>query len=220
MKRFAVIGLSSFGIDLVKTLAKQNVEVVAIDIDEYKVNQVKDIANQAITMDATNKENLVSIGIVDFDCVIVSTGPGLEPSIMTVHLLKEMGIKKIIAKALSEDHEKILFLVGAHEVTFPERDIARKIGIRLTFRNLLDFLPIEAGYVIEEIAPMDSFIGKTLADLDLRKKFNIMVIGIKSLIPETTILNPGGNFLIKESDILLVFGSEEDITKFHKKINK
>jgi trk system potassium uptake protein TrkA len=220
MKRFAVIGLSSFGIDLVKTLAKHDVEIMAIDIDEHKVNQVRDIASQAITMDGTNKENLISAGIPDIDCVIVSTGPSLEPSILMVHLLKEMGVKKIIAKALSEEHEKILLLVGAHEVTFPERDIARKIGSRLTFRNLLDFLPIEAGYIIEEIAPLDSFIGKTLADLDLRKKFNLTVIGIRSLIPETTTLNPGGDFRIKESDILLVFGSEQGINKFHKRFSK
>ena len=101
MKKFAVIGLGSFGSNLVKTLAKKNVEIIAIDIDEIKVNEIKDVATQPITMDATSKENLTSIGITDVDCVIVSAGPTLEPSIMIVYILKELGIKKIIAKALS-----------------------------------------------------------------------------------------------------------------------
>ena len=171
-------------------------------------------------MDASNKENLLSIGITDMDYVIVSTGPSLEPSILTVHILKELGVKRIIAKALSEDHEKILQLVGASEVSFPERDVAIKIGNRLTLSNLLDYLPLESGFVIQEIAPPDSFVGKTLSEIHLRKKYNVTVIAIKSIIPEATLLNPGGDFLIKESDILIVFGSDEDIEKFHKKVNQ
>lgn len=218
MKKFAVIGLSGFGINLVRTLARQDVEIIAIDSDEKKVNEVKDIATQPITMDATNKENLLSVGVTDMDTVIVSMGPNLEPSILAVHILKELGAKKIIAKALSEDHERILFLVGANEVYYPERDIAKKIGNRLSFENLLDYLPIESGFMIQEIAPPDSFIGKTLSEIHLRKKFNVTVIAIKSIIPEETIINPGGDFLVKESDILLVFGSEKDIENFHRKI--
>lgn len=220
MKKFAVIGLSSFGLNIVKTLAQKDVEILAIDKDENKVNEIKDIVNQAITMDATNKENLSSIGIMEMDFVIVSTGPSLEPSILIVHILKELGVKKIIAKALSEDHEKILNLVGATEVSFPERDVAIKIGNRLIFSNLLDYLPLESGFVIQEIAPPDSFIGKTLAEIHLRKKYNITVVAIKSIIPEKTIPNPGGDFLVKESDILIVLGSTEDIEKFQKKLNQ
>jgi len=219
MKKFAVIGLGSFGSNLVKTLAKKNVEIIAIDIDEIKVNEIKDVATQPITMDATNKENLTSIGITDVDCVIVSAGPSLEPSIMIVYILKELGVKKIIAKALSEDHEKILLLVGANEVYYPERDIAKKIGTQLSFSNLLDYLPIESGFVIQEIAPPDSFIGKSLGEINLRKKYNVTVIAIKSIIPESTTMNPGADFLIKESDIMLVFGSDVDIEKLHKKLN-
>lgn len=220
MKKFAVIGLGSFGSNLVKTLAKKNVEIIAIDIDEIKVNEIKDVATQPITMDATSKENLTSIGITDVDCVIVSAGPSLEPSIMIVYILKELGVKKIIAKALSEDHEKILLLVGANEVYYPERDIAKKIGTQLSFSNLLDYLPIESGFAIQEIAPPGSFIGKTLGEINLRKKYNITVIAIKSIIPDSSTMNPGADFLIKESDIMFVFGSDVDIEKLHKKLNQ
>ena len=220
MKKFAVIGLSSFGLNIVKTLAQKDVEILAIDKDENKVKEIKDIVNQAITMDASNKENLSSVDILEMDFVIVSTGPSLEPSILIVHILKELGVKKIIAKALSEDHEKILNLVGATEVSFPERDVAIKIGNRLIFSNLLDYLPLESGFVIQEIAPPDSFIGKTLAEIHLRKKYNLTVVAIKSIIPEKTISTPGGDFLLKESDVLIIFGSSEDIDKFQKKLNQ
>lgn len=219
MKKFAIIGLSSFGSNVVKTLSKKDVEIIAIDSDERKIKEVKDIVSQAITMDASSKDNLMSVGITDMDYVIVSTGPGLEPSILIVHMLKELGVKRIIAKALSEDHEKILTLVGAHEVSFPERDVAVKFGNRLSFSNILDYLPLESGIVIQEIAPPDSFIGKTLGEIHLRRKYNVTVVAIKSIIPEKTTPNPDGDFLIKESDILIVLGSPDDIENFQKKFN-
>jgi trk system potassium uptake protein TrkA len=219
MKKFAVIGIGGFGLNVVKTLSKRDVEIIAIDIDENKVNEIKDIVHQAINMDASNKENLLSVGIADMDYVIVSTGPSLEPSILIVHILKELGVKRIIAKALSEDHEKILYLVGADEVSFPERDVAIKFGNRLSFSNILDHLPLESGVVIQEIAPPDSFIGKTLGEIHLRKKYNVTVVAIKSIIPEKTTPSPGGDFLIKESDILIVLGSPEDIENFQKKFS-
>lgn len=219
MKKFAVIGLGSFGGSLVRTLSKKNCEIIAVDSDPKKVNEIKDIATQPVVMDATKKENLQSLSLTDMDAVIVSTGKNMESSIIIVHHLNELGVSRIIAKALSEDHEKILSLVGANEVTYPERDMAIKLGSRLSFKNLLDYLPIEAGFVIQEIAPPDSFIGKTLAEIDIRKKYNATVVAIKSLIPEQTILNPGGDFLIKESDIMIVLAAADEIENLHRKIN-
>ena len=219
-QQVAVIGLGGFGSNLVKALSKKAVDIIAVDVDERRVNAIRDYATQAIAMDATQKDNLEGIGVAALDCVIVSPGPSLEPSIMVVHFLKELGVRRIIAKALSEDHEKILTLVGATEVAYPERDSARKIANRLTFSNLLDYLPIEAGLVVHEIAPPDAFIGRSLSDIHLRKRFNVTVIAIKSLIPAQTHVNPGADFIIKESDILVVFGSEEDINRFHEKLTE
>jgi len=217
MKKYVIIGLGSFGSNLVKVLSKNDCEIIAIDNVESKVNEIKDLVTQPITMDATNKENLKSLDLDDVDAVIVSMGKSLEPSILTSHILKELGVKKIIAKALSEDHEKILRLVGATEVTYPEKDVAEKIGNRLTYANMVDYLPLESGLVLQEIAAPDAFVGKSLAEIDLRKKYNVTVIAIKSIIPEQTIANPSGDFIIKESDILLVMGQNEDIAKLHMK---
>lgn len=220
LKKCAVIGLGGFGTYLVKTLAEKDVETIAIDKYEQKVNEVKDIATKAITLDATIKENLVSVGIHDMDSVVVSTGPTLEPSIIIVHILKELGIRNIVAKALSAEHEKILDLVGATEVSFPERDIAVKIGNKLTSRNLVDYISTHSGFAIHEIAPPDAFVGKTLAQVNLRKKYNVTVVAIKSIIPDELTPNPGGEFLIKESDILIIFGTEDAIQKFESGIGK
>lgn len=218
MKKVAVIGLGSFGINVVKTLAKKkDVEILAIDTDKNRVNEVKDIATRPITMDATNKENLVSVGIDDVDVAVVASGPSLEPSILTVHILKGLGIPQIIAKALSEEHEKILHMVGASEVVFPEKNVARKTANQIMSPNLIDYLPLESGFVIQEIAPPDAFIGKTLVQIGLRRKYRVTVLAIKSIIPDVTTINPGGDVLIKESDILIVFGEIENIEKLHKK---
>lgn len=218
MKKVAVIGLGGFGSNVVKTLSKKKeVEIIAIDSDQNKVNDIKDLATQPITMDATNKDNLVSIGIEDVDFAVVSSGPGLEPSILTVHILKELGVPRIIAKALSEDHEKILHLVGATQVVYPEKDEAKKVGNQITSPTLIDYIPLDSGFVIQEIAPPDAFIGKNLTQIGLRKKYKVTVLAIKSIIPDKTTINPAGDEVIKESDILIVFGEDEDIDNLHMK---
>lgn len=232
MKKFVVIGLGSFGVNLIRSLSKNKIELIAVDINKDRVNEIKDLVTQPVTMDATNRDNLQSLGLKDVDCVIVSCGPYLEASILVVHLLSEIGVRRIIAKALTEDHERILSLVGANEVLFPERDIAIKLANQLISPNLMDYIPLDSGFVIEELAPPDMFIGKTLEQIAIRKKFNINVIGIKQIIPDRAsvengtvsdsglTLNPGGDFLIKESDILIVLGTNEDIEKLHDKLNE
>ncbi len=218
MKKIAVIGLGRFGLNLVKALAqKKDMEIIAIDVNESIVNEAKDFATQPIVMDATNKENLISIGMADLDYVVVSPGPSLEPSILIVHILREIGVSHIIAKALSEDHEKILRLVGATEIVFPERDEAQKLALQINAPNLIDYFPLQSGFVIQEIAAPDVFVGKTLMEVDLRKKYRLTVLAIKSIIPDITTVNPGADVVIKESDILIVFGENPDIERLHRK---
>ncbi|MDW7761909.1 MAG: TrkA family potassium uptake protein [Acidobacteriota bacterium] len=221
MKKIVIIGLGSFGINLVRTLSQEkDLEIVAVDLDEYRVNLVKDIVTRPVVMDGTRRANLETLGVGEMDCVVVSMGPKPEPSILAVYLLKELGAPRIIGKAISDDHEKILFLVGATEVSYPERDIARKIGFHIRYENTLNYLPIESGYVIQEIAPADSFVGKTLDKIQMRRKYNVTIIAVKSHVPEETFINPGADYVIRNSDNLLVFGSEEAVSRLHKQMNK
>ncbi|MCP5050034.1 MAG: TrkA family potassium uptake protein [bacterium] len=218
MIKVAVIGLGSFGTNLVKALSeKDDIEIIAIDTDKTKVNEIKDLVAQPIRMDATNKENLTSICIGDVDYVIVSSGPMLEPSILTVHILKELGVTNIIAKALSEDHEKILRVIGATQIIFPERDDAEKLANHIQTPNLIDYIPLKSGFVIQEFTTPPAFAGKTLAEINIRKKYKVTVLGIKSNSPKKLTINPDADVLVNEKDILIVFGKTANIRRLHKK---
>ena len=215
MGKFAVIGLGSFGFNVAKTLYEEGHEVLAIDMDKEKTEAVKDYVTRAVKMDAADKENLKALGIQDMDVVIVSLGPQMEASILTVLYLHELKAKRIIAKALTEDHAKILEAIGATEVIYPEKDMAIKVAHRLSSPNVLEYLPLTSGISIQEIAPPEKFIGKTLRELDLRNKYGIQVIAIRELVPENTVLIPKADFVIKDSDILIIIGEEKNLAKIN-----
>ncbi|MCK4549306.1 MAG: TrkA family potassium uptake protein, partial [Candidatus Krumholzibacteria bacterium] len=133
--------------------------------------------------------------------------------------VKELGAKRIVVKASNSDHGKILRKVGATQVIFPEMDMAVKVARNLSTPDVLDYFPMTGDYIIAEIAPVEDFVGKTLSELKLRSSYNVNVIGIKEFVPENFVLVPPANFTIKDSDVLLVIGTREDIKKI-KELNK
>jgi len=211
--KIAIIGLGSFGIQMAKTLAEDGHEVTAIDIDRARIDQAKAWVPFAIVMNAADKESLKSLGIEDMDIVVVSIGPAMEPSILTVHYLNELGVRRIVAKALSEDHAQILEAVGATEVVYPERDMAIKTALRLAYPNVLEYVQVSAGVHIQELSAPDSFIGKTLRDLDLINRFGIQVLAVREIVPERLTYIPKADFVVKDSDILIVMGEESKLKK-------
>jgi trk system potassium uptake protein TrkA len=213
--KFAVIGLGSFGSNVAKTLYEKENEVLAIDKDKEKIEEVKNFVSRAVQMDSANKENLQAMGLKEMDVVIVSLGPEMEASILTVLFLHEIRAKRIVAKALTEDHAKVLEAVGATEVIYPEKDMAIKTALRLNSPNILEYLPLLSGISIQEIAPPEKFIGKTLKELDLMNKYGIQVIAIKEVITEKTTFVPKADFVIKDSDILIVLGKEKGLAKIN-----
>ncbi len=214
--KFAVIGLGSFGSNVAKTLYEKDHEVLAVDRDKTKIEEVKTFVSHAVHMEAAVKENLQALEIQDMDVVVVSLGPEMEASILTVLYLKEMGARRIVAKALTEDHGKILDAVGATEVIYPEKDMAIKTALRLSNPNVLEYLPLLSGIDIQEIAPPDKFIGKSLRELDLRNKYGVQVIAIKEIIPEKTTYIPKADFVVKDSDILIMMGEQKQLDKINK----
>ena len=210
MRSFAIIGMSSFGSYLARDLARQGIEVVAIDRDEEKIEKVKNAVYKAVIADGTDRAILERIGLKELDGVIVSLGQ-IESSVLVTLHLKELKIKRIISKALSVEHGKILEMVGATEVIFPEQDMAFRVARTLSHENILDFIPLIEGYSIIEIAPPISFIGKSLFELGLRKRYGVMVIVIKEMVPYNLVPVPRGDYVVKDSDVLVIMGGDKEL---------
>jgi trk system potassium uptake protein TrkA len=213
MKRFAVIGLGNFGFYAAKALFEDDNEVIAIDTDKARVQAIDPYCSEAVVLDATDKEALKALGLDAMDGVIVSTGTNISNSILICLHLKEMGVKKILSKALDDDHAKILKLVGASEIIHPERDMAVRVSRGLSQPNMLEFIPLADEFDLIQVGPPRAFIGKSLKDLNLRAKYNVHVIAIKELVPENFILVPPADFVIKDSDILIMLGKTKDIRR-------
>ena len=213
MKRFAVIGLGNFGFHAAKALYEDGNEVVAIDSDKGRVHAIDPYSSEAIVLDATDKEAFKALGLENMDGVIVSTGTKISTSILICLHLQEMGVKKILAKALDEDHGKILKRVGATEIIHPERDMAIRVSRGLSRPNVLDFVPLTEDYDLVQVGPPREFIGKNLKELNMRAKYNVHIIAIKELVPDNFVLVPPASFVIKDSDVLIMLGKSEDIKK-------
>jgi trk system potassium uptake protein TrkA len=213
MKRFAVIGLGTFGFHVAKTLFQEGHDVLGIDKDKEKVQKSREFVSQALMMDATNKENLKTLDLDKMDAVIVSTGESIDHSILITLYLKELGVENILVKAVNEDHGNVLEKIGASETIFPERDTAIKLAKNLSVPNILDYLPLAEDYAIAEWAPTKEVTGKPLAQSQLRSDYNIQVMAVREVLPGRTILAPGPDFVIKDSDILIIMGRQKDIEK-------
>jgi trk system potassium uptake protein TrkA len=213
VKRVVVVGLGIFGFNIAKELFENGFEVIAIDKNKDVVNHIRDFSTKAILADATDKELLETIGIQADDTVIVSFGEDLAAAtLLTLHL-KELHVKNITVKAPNEDHKRILEKVGATEVIIPEREMASKVAKGLIAPNVLDYLPVSEDFTICEIAPPVHFLGKTIGELLLRGKYHIEVIAIRDVLSDQVQLVPRSDFVIKDSDILVVIGKEGDIQK-------
>lgn len=213
MKRFAVIGLGNFGFHAAKALFEDGNEVVAIDADKVRVQAIDPHATEAIVLNAADREALKSLGLKEMNGVIVSTGTKISTSILICLYLQEIGIRKILAKALDDDHATILKRVGATQIIHPERDMAVRISRGLSRPNILDFIPLSDEFDLVQVGPPQAFIGKTLKELNLRAKYNVHIIAIKELVPENFQLVPSPDFVIKDSDILIMLGKTEDIRR-------
>lgn len=213
MKHFVVIGLGKFGFHAAKALFEDGNEVIAIDTDKARVHAIDQHATEAVVLDATDKEAMKSLGLENMDGVIVSTGTKISISILICLYLQELGVKKILAKALDDDHAKILKRVGATEIIHPERDMALRVSRGLSRPNVLDYIPLADEFDLIQVGPPREFIGKSLKDLNLRAKYNVHIIAINELVPENFRLIPPASFVIKDSDILIMLGKSEDIRR-------
>ncbi|RUM89483.1 MAG: TrkA family potassium uptake protein [Thermodesulfatator sp.] len=212
-KQFGIIGLGRFGSYLARTLAEQGQEVVAVDRSEKAVEEISPYVSQAVVADATRKETLEHLGFDRMHTVVVAIG-SLAQSVLVTLLLKELGARNIIAKALNEEGAKILSLIGAHRVIIPERDSAIRLARSLVMPNFLDFLPLLPDFYITEVKPPPEFVGKSLKELDLRRRYRVYVIGVKRAFADQIQLLPSAEYVIERDDILYLVGHQKDLSAF------
>ncbi|MFC7784543.1 MULTISPECIES: TrkA family potassium uptake protein [unclassified Rossellomorea] len=215
-KEFVVVGLGRFGGSIVRSLSDQGMEVMAIDQDEDKVNEFSSIASHAVVADSTDESVLKSLGIRNFDHVIVAIGDDIQSSILTTLMMKEIGVKKITVKAQNDYHEKVLRKIGANQVVHPERDMGRRIAHNIVSNNVLDYLELSDEHSIVEIVANENLSGNSLIDLDIRAQFGINIVAIKR--QKDIIVSPQADEQIREGDILIVIGADTDINRFEKKV--
>jgi trk system potassium uptake protein TrkA len=213
MKRFAVIGLGRFGQQVAQALFEEGNEVIAIDRSQERVQALQAYSTSAIVQDATDSEALRNLGLDEMDAVVVSTGARISTSILICYHLKAIGMKQIIVRAEDDDHGKILTQLGATQIIRPARDTATRLAVKLTRPNILEFLPLEENYTLVQIDPPRALIGKSLAELKLRSKYGVYVIAVKELVPEKLTVVPPAEFVVKDSDILMLIGNIKDINR-------
>ncbi len=211
MKQFIVLGLGRFGSSVAITLTELGYEVLGVDNDEEIVDALKDKITQAVQADIAEERALKELGVKNFDAAIVGIGSNLETSILVTMMLKEMGLKYIIAKAQNNLHAKVLKKIGVDKVVFPERDMGARIAQRLITPNIKDYIELEPDYNVIEIEALPEFVDKTLSELDLRNKYGMNVLAIKR--NDSFNISPGAKDVIKKGDFLIVIGETKKITE-------
>ncbi len=212
-KHYAVIGLGNFGMSLAVELARLGQRVLAVDVNPERAREAQAYVDQAAVADATDRATLEALGVGKVDVAAVSLGGRMEASVLVVLHLNRIGVPEIVAKAVSEDHGEILARVGATRVVFPEKEMAERVAERLSSRNVLDYLSLASGFSVVELAPTKEMSGRTLAELDLGRRYGVQVVAVKELVPERVHIAPGPDRVIKDSDILVVFGPEEAVRR-------
>lgn len=206
-KEFAVLGLGKFGMSLAKCLAEAGCEVMAVDSDRQLVNEIAEYVVYAEIGDVTDKEFIDTLGLSDYDGIIIGIGDDLEAGVMATILAKEAGAKYILAKAGSDIHAKILRKVGADKAIYPEYESALRTANQLVHGNYFDAVALSETYSIMEIDIPDKWNGHSLKSLDMRAKYGVNVIGI--MRKKDMIINPDADMPLCEDDILIVLGDND-----------
>lgn len=209
MKQFAVIGLGRFGTSVASTLMAMGHEVLVIDEEQEKIQEVVNLVTHAIQADAKDENALKALGIRNFDVVIVAIGKDTESSILVTVLLKELGVKCVVAKAQTELHGKVLAKVGADKVVFPERDMGARVAHQLASTNVLDHIELSPEFSILEIVAPDVLVGQTLRKYNLRAKFGITILALKR--GSEIMVSPSPDAPICEGDILVAIGENKKL---------
>ncbi|MDR2708809.1 MAG: TrkA family potassium uptake protein [Elusimicrobiota bacterium] len=223
-KQFVVIGLGTFGYNVSCELVKHGMQVLAIDRDETIVNEIAPFVTQALILDASDEKAMQKAGITDCDAALISVGD-VKTSMLATLIVKDLGVNNIIVKCVDVWHSKVAVKLGANQVIYPELEMAKKFVASIVSPNILEQIQLSNDYNLMEIVAPSDFWDKTLKELDIRNKFELTVIAVRSAVPtisadgqndikEKITMVPGSEYKVKQGDVLVVIGAVEALEKF------
>lgn len=210
-KQYAIIGMGRFGSSVAKALSGMGFEVLAIDSNEQRIQDISSIVTHAVSADSTDEDALRALGIRNFDVVVVAIGEDIQSSILTTLILKDLGVSTIVVKAKSELHGKVLAKIGADKVVYPERDMGLRVAHHLTSPNIIDYIELSPDYSIVDLLVPDSMVGQNLKELDLRARFGCNVMAIRQ--GDDMNIAPHPEDRLVAGDVLVVVGRKDNLTK-------
>jgi len=216
MKSILVIGLGRFGRHLCQKFMSLGNEVMVVDQSEEAVSALASSVTSAQIADCTDEAVLAELGVRNFDLCFVCIGSNFASSLLITSLLKDMGARRVIAKASQDIHAKLLLRNGADEIVYPERDSAERMAVRLSAQNVFDYIELTEEYSIYEVPPLESWIGKSVRELDIRNRHHINILAVKQgdeLRPM-----PGADYRFTGSEHILALASKEDARKLLRRI--
>ena len=212
-KKYAVLGLGRFGTKVARELFFRGQEIVVIDKDEKKIEEIRDEVTHAYIGDMTNEDNLKEAGVNECDVVLIAESSNIESNIIASQICKSFGVKKVMAKAQNTIHGKILVKLQVDQVVYPEQDTAIKIVNKLTSDNILDYIELGGHINIVSIEAAEKIENKTIRELSFRKRFHVTILGINR--GDDLIFNLTDDNTVERGDILIVFGETENLKKMN-----
>ena len=227
-RQFAVIGLGNFGSQLAAELTRRGAEVLAIDEREEAVDDLRDHVTHTVRVDATDEKALAEQRLAEMDAVVVSFGSDFEAALLTVSVLRQIGVKRLIVRATTVRHERILEALGVDEVVLPVNETVTRLAGSLMVEGLYDSFALSADYAVGEVAAPEELLGKKVGEVDFPGEFGVSLVTIRRIVPETRILGLGTRMVervlgipspatpVERGDTLIVFGPKKALEKLAK----
>lgn len=216
-RQFIVIGMGRFGFSVATSLYRAGYDVLAIDRDIEKIEEISNEVTHALALDATDEKALLSVNIEDYDTAIIAIGGSIQESLLVTLLVKEAGVEEIICKGQGELHEKLLKKIGACRVILPEKEMGLRLANNLKFKSLFDYIEISRGSSIAEFTAPKEWINNTIGEIDIRAKHDVTLIGIKKSRNSEMDVNINANTIIREHDLLILLGRDDRLSKLQNK---
>jgi trk system potassium uptake protein TrkA len=220
MLKIAVLGVGNFGRAFTRRLAVEKVEILAVDGNKEAIDEMGAYVTHAVVGDCTSLDLFEELDLGSFDYAVISLGSTMDASILATLHARALGVRNIYVKAISEDHGRILELIGATKIIHPEREVAESLAQAMGKPNVLDFIPLGEDYSIIELEPSNFLVGKSLEELDLRNRFGVTVLGVKEYLTGERLMNPPGSYVVADDVSLLIMGRSEQIGRLQREAGR